>query len=585
MLSHGHGEKRKAENAKRKIKKIARSFTTYRLPFTILFLGVCCAANFSCRSKPIDLRTLAPADTLVYLETNDFGKTLEALTESRAFQELAETETDFSAVENVQLAVVVAGFETSENRIGDEQSNLNFKPRFAAIAETHAWKSTAASIAENQIGRFVKNIYGDDVKLEKSSKADAEFFVWTSGGGGGDKNEARKIFAAVAGGTIYAGNDESVIDKCLAVRRGEADSLLKNENLTRARRAANARNSEGAENTDGSESEKNPLAFGYVSNEGAAQIANLAAVSTAIDATENDAARSFIARVLPPILRKSIREISWTATKSEQGIEDKIFVATDSETASVFAETMRTSPQTPANTAKFLPPDVSSATRYNLQNPQTAWLGLVSIAVKQTDDARSANVINAFSGDLLGAYGVADAQTFLSAVEPEILTAQLDADGEKSIVVVGVKDWEKIKKSLAEIDFKAAPEKIDNAASAEIWKSGDGETAAALAENRLIFGDSESVLKCLAAARSGRNFTQNQFFQKFNESRAVAVTFAEDADSAEKIVAVLGKIKDENKPKAATVYLTETNLTTRGIERRTISAFGLTGTILELFEQ
>ncbi|MBA2621540.1 MAG: hypothetical protein H0U87_10110 [Acidobacteria bacterium] len=529
----------------------------------------------SCRSKPTDLRSLAPADGLVYLETNDLGKTLVALTESKVFEELAENKTDFSAVENVQFAVVVTGFETSENKISDEQSDLNFKPHFVAIIETHRWKPTAVSIAENQIGRFVKDAYGDGAKLEKSEKPDAKFFVWTSGGD--NKNEARKIFAAVSGGTIYVGNDEGLIDKCLAVRRGETESLLKNENLARAREATDAQNIENAAESGNAVSKKNPLAFGYVSGEGAAQIANLAAVSLAIDASEDEAARSFIARVLPPVLQKSVGEISWTARRSERGVEDRIFVATSDETSSIFKETMQTAPQTQTNSAEFLPPDVGSATRYNLQNPQMAWRGLLDAAVKQTDDAASASVLNAFSGELLGAYGISDAETFLSAIDSEILTAQFGDDGEKSIVIVTVKDAEKIKKSLAEINFKAAPEK---SANAEIWKSEDGETSAALIGNRLIFGDAESVLKCLEAARGGRNFTQNQLFQKFNESRAVAVTFAKDTDSAEKIVSVLGKIKDEDK-KVASVYLTETRFTGGGIERRTVSAFGLIGTVLE----
>ena len=529
----------------------------------------------SCRSKPTDLRSLAPADALVYLETNDLGKTLEALTESKTFEELGENKTDFSAAENVQFAVVITGFETSENKISDEQSDLDFKPRFVAIAETHTWKPTAVSIAENKIGNFVKDAYGDNVKLEKSEKADAKFFVWTSGDNG--KNEARKIFAAVSGGTIYVGNDESLIDKCLAVRRGETENLLKNENLARARNAASAQSLENAGNASGAESENFPLAFGYVSGEGAAQIANLAAVSLAIDASEDDAARTFITRVLPPILQKTVGEISWTARRSEQGIEDKIFVMTSGETSSIFAETMKSAPRMQTNAAEFLPPDAESATRYNLQNPQAAWRGLLNAAVKQTDDTGSANVINAFSGEMLGAYGIGEAETFLSAVDSEILTAQFGDDGEKSIVIVTVKDAEKIKKSLAEINFKAAPEK---AANAEIWKSEDGETSAAFVGNRLIFGEAESVLKSLEAARSGRNFTQNQLYQKFNESRAVAVTFAKDTDSAEKIVAVLGKIKDESK-ESATVYLTETRFTNDGIERRTISAFGLIGTMIK----
>src|SRR5215204_5202125 len=79
------------------------------------------AFALSCGSAPpADLRTLAPAETLVYLETDDLGKTLNSLTESSAFQELAKNKTDFSALDKIQVAVAVTGFEASENQVTAE---------------------------------------------------------------------------------------------------------------------------------------------------------------------------------------------------------------------------------------------------------------------------------------------------------------------------------------------------------------------------------------------------------------------------------------------------------------------------------
>lgn len=537
----------------RKRKMFIENFTVCRsLFFAVLSCFI--AINFSCHSAPTDLRTLAPAETLVYLETDDLGKTLEALTEGKAFQELAASKKDFSALENVQFAVAVTGFETGEQQIADEQSILNFKPHFVAIADTHAWKPTAVSIAETEIGRLARSAYGNDVKLEKSEKADAKFFVWTS------NHDGRKIFAAVSHSVIYVGNDESVLDKCLEIRRGAAENLSKNENLARARQSADA----------------NKIAFGYVSPEGIAQIANIAAVSMAIGATDSGDARSFIARVAPQIFQKSVREISWTAEKSAQGIEDKISISTTDETASVFKEILQPTTNRQIDSAAFLPVDVSSATRYNLQNPQTAWRSILFVAAKQID-AADAKILAQFSGSLLEPYGITDAEMFLSAIGSDVLTAQFDDEGEKSAAVFSVKDAGKIKKSIGAINFKSQPEKYENA---EIWKSDDGEFAAAFAGDKLILGDAASLLKCLEAKQSGRNFTKNQLFQNFNESKAVAVTVSKDADSAEKIVARLGEVKEENK-KVETVYLTETVFTETGIERRIVSAFGLIGTILE----
>jgi hypothetical protein len=512
----------------------------------------------SCASKPIDLRTLAPAETLVYLEANDLSKTLNSLTESKAFQEIATDKPNFSAFESVQVAVVVTGFETSEQKITSDDSVLNFKPHFAVIADTHAWKPTAVSIAENRIGKFAKDAYGEDVKLEKSEKADSKFFVWTS-------SDGRKLFSAVSGSVIYVGNDESLLDKCLAVKRGAAESLLKNENVARALGNANG---------------KNLLAFGYAAPEAVAQIANLAGVSVAIEATEEDAGRSFIAQVLPQILRNTTGEIVWTASRGEQGIEDDIFVSMNNETASVFKESLASNSETETIGAEFLPPEIFSATRYNLKNPLIAWRSLLLVTAKNTD-ALSGKFLVELSDGLLEPYGVANAETFLGAVDSEILTAQFDAEGEKSIVIVTIKDAEKLKKSISnEISFKVSPEKLE---SADIWYSEDRQLAAAFAENKLILGDAESVLKCLQAKRSGQNFTKNALFQKSKESKSAAFTFAKDKDSAKKIVEVLGNAR-ENRD-AMTAYTTETRFTEKGIERKTVSAFGLLGTLLEQLEE
>ena len=558
-------EKWKMENGKYEIKKLFSHFPfsifhfpflhVFHFPFLIVFLA---AVNFSCRSAPTDLRSLAPAGALVYLETNDLGKTLGALTESEEFREIAQSKADFSALENIQFAVAVTGFESSEQQIADEQSILNFKPRFVAIADTHVWNRTAVSIAEAEIGRLARAAYGDDVKLEKSEKSDAKFFVWTS------SRDGRRIFAAVAGGVIYAGNDERVLDECLEIRRGAAESLLKNERLASARRAAGG---------------ENKIAFGYVSPEGVAQIGNLAAVSLAIGATEDDDARSFIARAAAQIFQKTVGEIVWSAEKTGRGIEDAVSISTTEETASVFRETLRASPNAQTDSAEFLPSEVFSATRYILQNPLTAWRSLLFVAAKQTDE-RDAKILALISGSLLESYGISDAEMFLSAVDSEIITTQFDGEGEKSAAIFTVEDAEKIKKSIGGINFKSQPGTVENA---EIRRSEDGEFAAAFVGNKLILGDEASVLKCLEAKRSGRNFTKNQSFQKFRESRAVAVTVSKDTDSTEKIAEFLGAAKGENK-NLTTVYLTETFFTETGVERRSVSPFGFIGTLLSLME-
>ncbi len=536
--------KRKGAKAQRRREIIFKVFAPLRLcAFAFLLFYI------SCNSKPTDLRTFVPSETLVYLETNDLRKTLDAMTESKAFQESAKSKPDFSALANMQIAIAVTGFETSENQVTTENSVLNFKPRFVAIADTHAWNWQTLSFTEKTLGEFVNDVYGGEVTLEIVQKNNGKSFVWTA-------TDGRKVFAFVENSLIFFGNDESAIEKCLSIKRGEADSF--------------AKNGKSFEKTE------NNLAFGYISGDGVSQMANIVGVSAAIDATEGDEERSFIAKVLPEILRKSTKEIVWTATKNERGIEDKFEFILENETAKVFKETLVISPQAQTNSTEYLPNEVFSVTKYNLQNPQIAWRSLLLVTAKQTDEM-SGKIIVAFADSLLEPYGIADAEMFLSAVDSQVLTAQFDAEGENSVVIADVKNAEILKKSIGETDFKKAAEKSFNA---NVWKSEDGEIIAAFVENKVILGDGESVLKCLQAKQNGQDFTKNPLFAKFNDSKSIAVTLGKD--SGEKIVEVLSEKKAENL-QMTTNFLTETRINSQGIERKTVSPFGLIGTILEQF--
>ncbi len=556
--------KGKVGKAKVKSKKVK----FFRL-FTFAFCLLPFVFLLSCSSPPTDLRTFVPADTLVYLETGDLGKTLNALTESKAFQEAAKKTPDFSALKGMQVAVAVTGFEASENQVTAENSVLNFKPRFVAIADTHTWNRYTLQFTEERLGEFVNETYGGEVALEAADKNGGKSFVWTA-------KDGRKVFAFVKDSKIFFSNDETALEKSLAVFRGEADSLIKNESLAKMRETA-----------------KNSLAFGYIAPDGIAQISNLAGVSTAMDATEDDEGRSFIARVLPQILRGSVKEIFWTATKTEAGIEDKYSVSLMPETSSVFKETLVPAVQneSKAKLIAYVPPDAFSATRYNLQNPQIAWRSLLLVAGKNTD-AMSAKILTAFSGSLLEPYGVADAETFLSAVESEIWTVNFDAEGDKSAVIISFdsnEDLEKLKKSVAGIDFKKP---FENAPAGVFWTSEDKETSFLLTgglpgqKRYLILGDSESVKKCIEANLSylykeGSQQYRN-FYDKFAENNnSVAITYGRYA--TEKVVDVLGEKKAEN-AQMLTVFTTETRFNASGIERKTVSPFGLIGRILAQFD-
>ena len=445
----------------------------------------------------------------------------------------------------------MTGFETSEKQLTDEKVIGNVKPHFALIADTHAWESTNLSLVENQIGRFAKENYGDDVKLDKGEKNGVKFFHWTG-------KDNRKIFVSVIGSVIYVGNDDTIIDKCVAVKKGESENLLKNESLVRVRESVGEGN----------------LAMGYVSPDGIKQLANLAGISTAINFSESELVRSFIAKNLPIILQKTTKEISWTARKTDRGIEDKLFIKTDTEVSSIWKETLTAKNDSNFQSAQFLPNEVNSFTRYSLQNPNIAWRSILLTTSKQLD-AVDGKILSQFAGNLFAPYGIEDIEIFLNSVGSEIVTVSFDEEG---VVIAEIKDAENLKKSITkEINFKV--QKNPN-----LWQSEDKLLTAAIIENRLILGDTESVTKCLQAKENGNNFTKSESFQRFTNIKAMTVTFAKDSETAEKIVEILGEPKEENKS-ATSFYLTGTRFDNNGIERKTVSDFGLLGEIIKKFEK
>ena len=432
---------------------------------------------------------------------------------------------------------------------------MNFKPKFAVIAETNAWSWQTNSLVEQNLDNFVRKQYGADAKLEKNPKDAGTLYKWTS-------NDDRQSFAFVEGSLIFFGNNIESIEKCLAAKNNSADNLTKNDLLNSKR-----------------ESAANALSFGYISGDGIKQVADLIGVKQAIDTSEEEAPRSFIARILPEIVRGTIKEISWTATKNGNKIEDKFFIETTPEISTVLKETIVPNTNNAQTFAEFLPAEIFSATRYNLENPQIAWRSLLITAAKQLDET-SAKILLAFSDSFFVSFGVSNGETFLSSISGEIWTARFDAEGDKSAAIVRIKDAEKLKSSLIEdFDFKTVGEKVGDA---EIYKAKTENISAAFVEEFLIIGDSESVIKCLNAKASGQNFAKTGKFAEISGSNAVAVTFSNDADPAKNTAKVLGNLKNENE-QILTKFITETRFIGRGFERKTVSDFGFIGTILNQF--
>ncbi len=550
-------KRRDAETQRTKIKAVFvlvrrvachRSLLNYslRLCVSALIFTV-----LSCSSRPTDPRTAIPADSLVYLETSDLGKMLEAITSNPKFQQLARSKPDTSALNGIRLSIAVTGFQTSEEAVTEENSVLNFKPHFVAVAETNAWNYQALSFTENEVGEFVNEVYGGEVELVTSDKHGGRYFTWTA-------KDGRKAFALVKGSLIFFGNDESAIDSCINVLNGGADSIAKNAKVSALPSDA--------------------LASGYISKDGVAQIANIAAVSLAIGAGDEGEVKNFIARVVPEIVRNTVTEVAWVSRKIENGrIEDDYAFGIEPQTAKILAETVVPGADADPDLSRLVPAEFVSTTRYNFNDAQIAWRSLMLTARTKTDQV-SGGLLMAFSSSLFEPYGVDDPEAFLNSVGSNLQTARFDADGDEVAVIVRIKDLAQLKRSVAkELSLSKRPQMFENA---EMWRSADGELAAAFIEDHVVIGEAKSVERCLAARNGGQNLASVSANALFNNLSVPISTYGTESDAAGGLVSVLSE-QNAKEPLLSQTYTTETRFNQYGIERRTVSDLGMIGAIIE----
>lgn len=520
-------------------------FSSSSSPLSLLIFALCLcvsAVNLSCTSKPSDLRTLVPAETLVYLETDDLAGAIQPILDSDAFKQAAKNTPDLSALKGVQMAVAVTGFETSEERLTDENSVGRVQPRFVAVADTHAWNYQAVGFAEKKLGSFVADIYRSDAAVEKTEKLGGKYFTWTA-------KDGRKAFALVIDSLIYFGNDATAIEKCVAVKKGESDSIAKTGKLPNR--------------------VPDSLASGYVSTDGVAQIAALAGLSFASQASDDEDVQSAVAGILPKLIRGTVTDISWTATRGAKGFEDKFAFGTSPETAAVMSETFAPSSQANTELFQFVPAKAPSVTLYSLDKPSVAWRGLLSTTSSKVD-AFGAKMIGEFSNAFAEPYGVSDAELFLSGVGANIISIRTDAEGDQPALIATVTNSEAVRKALSK-DLK--PDKVaSDAFGFEVLK--DEDSMAVFAGNTIIAGDSDAVNACLQSKSAGSSLNAS-FVQLFRSGNSAA-SLSFDSEQALQIADLISEKRSDSKT-VSSATLTETRFTRTAIERRTISDLGFIG--------
>jgi len=548
----------------------------------VLLLGALVAAAWLWSTpSPVDMADYAPADALLYVEFNNLADVAQAIQRSDVWQAAAPithsepqqpngfltaaARRGFGPLEAVlfartQVALVVVGLNTSEH-----DDTLKVRPDVALIAETHTsqWRTKQAMV--DAVEKLANFAYGQSACAERTG--DAEYIECAVAGA------ERKIVGAVDGTLVVIGNSDSAVRSCLEVRRGSRPSIRTDAELLKVRSHVTS---------------ENTLGFGYISPANSAKLFSWAAPLLMGQAPGDRQ----LEQLLAVSAGKILRGVAWTATSSGGGIEDRFLFSLEPGVVSRLQPAFETA-ERDENIFNLVPERVQSLTIYRSKAPAAAWSSLDS-AVAFKLDALPAVLFGSLLRSSLSIYGISNPKEALATLDPPLLTLKPSRGAEGSIMVAGVNDEERLRRSMAQDGFKDGNGQI--LAGLDSNPDGEKEFAAVFADGYVLLGKTENMRASLAALRNSQpSEATKKLKQTAAESSAPIVTYANDEARLNNFILTLLGLQGRSLSNEELTQLqnilrrhgyssTETRLNATGIERTTRSAFGQFGTFISLLQ-
>jgi hypothetical protein len=545
------------------------------------------------RPQRVDMAGYVPADSLVYLEANSLPDIAEGVVSTDAWKKLAPPagirsglgqigwlsrlsawtgigSADAVVLARAQIAVTVLGLDAA-----DEGETLKLKPRYALVVETHTGEARTRAAVEKRIGDFARRAYGEP-HVESSEIEGVKFIKWSAPG------SERLIVAAVVGSLAVIGNDESAVQVCLAVRRGERPALAGNAQMEEMRKRVGSQTA---------------VAFGYVSPVGATKLLEIAATIFFGQAAQDPQIQSLIASMLPQLASKVLGGAGWSARFAGGLVEDQYYLSLQNNVAARLGDALASPPGATFSAAQLLPAETYSLSTYSLRDPQSAWRAF-NVALSSQLDYLSSIVVPRLLQSLLKPYGIDEPEGFLRTVGSEIVTARLDDAGASTVTIVETRDEMALREFVSKkLGLNPRAERVGDA---EILISKEEERgAASFIAGHLLMGSEANVRRCLEAKAQAQTLAAVDAFQRAARMAsatglAFAVTFTDDSAPARTFINAIAAQRGartqpvnnadlERTLGQLTYAVSETRLIEAGFERKTRSSFGQFGTLVAQF--
>ena len=547
------------------------------LTLSVLLLIVAVIAIWWNKPTKSDMTNYAPADSLVYIEINSINDIINAINKSDVWKavspsiglnnqpseptQLLASRLGLAPIQAVlasraQMALVIVGVNTSE-----QEDLLRVKPEVALVVETHTAKWRMKSTAIADIKRLAEFAYGASVCTERSEDVDYVECLEPKG--------SRKIIGAVDGTVVIIGNSEKAVDNCLEVRRGQRPNLHTDAEMLQLRRQL------GSDST---------LSFGYVSQKNAAKLISMGGPLLLGKAPGDQQ----LERLLNDSASKILRSVAWTSSSKAGGIEDHYQISLDSDVVKHLEPAFQSS-SLGEDYWKLVPASFRSVTLYRSNDPQAAWFSLDSAVASKLDAVSSVIFATLLKSGLTG-YGIDDPKSLIAALTRPVLTIRPTL-GEGSLLLAKAKDEEAVRRELTSAFLKDGKGQILNGLQSDPDRAK--EFTAVFLDGFVLLGKTESVLIYLAQLRNNEVFTADRAktVTQIVDKDAGVITFNNDRNSITNTIAALSRIGGRKLTDVELTALsdrvsqfeissTESILNSKGIERRTRSAFGQFGSLI-----
>lgn len=526
-----------------------------------------------------------PAESLAFIEVNDPIGVANGITGTEAWRVLAPPLgapsqlipyswsiklarwTGIGSAEAVLLARSQFGLFFTQAQATETANTLTIKPLAALVIETHTSPGRMKGVVEKHVGQFAQRSFGE-TSIARKLVDGVEIVEWKS------PDKTRQLILAVVDTVAIVGNDESVVLRCIEIRRGRQPSLATNQQLQTMKEQLRASDA--------------PV-FGFVPKAGVKAVIQAWAFARAGNAADAAA----IAPLISNAFGNLIDGLAWTSRLDQSGAEDQCRVALAQGVSQQLSDDLTPEPLGDKLDFSFVPAEATSVTSYQLRNPASFWRQLNAV-VSSRSDVLTAVASRPLLKAMLEPYGITDPDNFFPAIGPRLQLVRLD-NSTPAVLIAQTFDKPALRK-LAEQRLGRQP-KSESFDDTEILVGSDG-WGFAFAGDYFVTGPADAVRRCLDVKARGQAIAANASFTRARSTLdvslpVVSLTLSPDGPTAVSFIelfssqerSAFSKNAPLIQPGAASLPYSVSVTMMKGdaIEWSSRSSFGLLGSLFTAF--